>query len=511
MNFKNNLLSLIIFIILLSPIKKNILNNNFVFSNTKINKENKYLSIKNNVFTIKINKYNNNIENINLLKYKDFQQNLLNLIKIKEQFELINTKKIKNIINYHKKYYTQLNNIKIKYIKNKNFKKIILLSNHTINKIKHEKYLIIKNNSYNINIQHKITNNSNKIIYIKFINKIKQPIINNNLNDSNKYKKISYFTDKKKYQEYEPENIKSENLNIKTKSGWISIPEKYFLISIIPTIDNNINYFNIFSQYNNNNESFNIGYKTNNITIKPKETKIIKYKLWIGPKLSDELNKISPDLNQTINYGILKFLSKPLFNIIKIINYKTHNLGLSVIIITIILKLITYPLNKLQYISLLKIQNIQKKINKIKKKYKYEKNEINKHIINIYKKYRINPLTNLIITLIQIPIFISIYNIINTSIEFKNSPFIFWIKDLSKSDPYFILPILMGLSVFILQNKTSKINNDKINKQIEFITSIIFTVLSLWFSSGLIIHYITNNILTIIQQEIIIFNKKNEK
>ncbi len=511
MNFKNNLFSLILFITSILIIKNNLLINNYAISKTKINKINKHLLIKNNLLSIQINQNNNNIENINLLKYKDkkYYPNTFKFIKIKEYFKLIlNFNKIKNNKNkYFKKYYIPLINIKKIFIKNKKFKKTILISNYISNKIKYKKYIILKDNSYKINIKYKITNNSQNIILLHFINKIKQQ----KNEKTNTYNKMSFFTKNKKYEEYQPEDLKTNNFNLKTTSGWTSISEQYFLTSIIPTNNNNIKYFNLFNKYNYYNKSFNIGYKTNNITIKPNETKIINYKIWIGPKISDKLNTISPNLNNNIHYGILWFISKPLFTLIKTINHKIHNLGWSLIIITIIIKIITYPLNRIQYISILEIKRIQLKIKKIKKKYKHNKYKTNTKIINLYQKYKVHPLNNLFITIIQIPIFISIFNIINTTIEFKNSSFIFWIQDLSESDPYYLLPISMGLSMFFTQYSNSEFDSKK-NKQLEIITSIIFTILSLWFSSGLIIHYIINNLITIGQQKMIEYQQKeNEK
>ncbi len=458
MNFINKIIVLIIIIL-------------NTLTQAKINYLNQFVYIKNNVLISKINKLNGNINKIKLLKYKD------NNIK----------KKINNLININ--IYKIDNNIKKKidfkkkniYI-NKKYIKIIWKNN--INNIEYSKYIILNKNSYKWNIYFKIKNKTNKTIYYKIYNKlINKESSKKNLNN------ISFLNKNNKFNKYSINEIKNSQI-FQTNLNWTSIYEKYFSTILIPQKNNTIN--NLYIKKNNN--KIVIKY-INNINIKPNQNKKINFKLWIGPNLINKLNHLSKNLDLNINYGKLTFISKPILKLLIYINKLVKNFGYSIIIITIIFKILTYPLSRIQSQIITKIKNIQPKIKKIKIKYKNNKEKINKKIIYLYKKHKINPILGFIIILIQIPIFISIYNIISQSVEFKNSKFLFWIKDLSTYDKYYILPIIMGLSMMLVQKQNHNKNT--------FLTPLIFTILSIYFPSGILIYYTTNNLITFIQQKYI--------
>ncbi len=435
--------------------------------------KNNYIYIKNNVLLIKINKFNGNINKIKLLKYKDIKWTKKIDNKIKNKIYKINLNKYnKNNIIFKKKYIYK-NNKHIKIIWKKKNKNII-----------YEKYIILNKNSYKLYLNIKIQNKSNKNIYYNIYNKII------NKNNKNIINHISYLDKNNKFKKYYIHNIKNNKL-LNTNLYWISISEKYFSTILIPKKNNYINNFYIKKKKNNTITKY-----INTIKIKPKENKIITFKIWTGPNLTKNLNNLSKNLDLNIDYGKLWFLSKPILKIFIYINNFVNNWGISIIIISIISKIITYPINKWQSIILNKINNIYPKIEKIKIKYKNKKHKINKKVINLYKKYNVNPITGFMLILIQIPLFISIYNIISQTVEFKNSKFIFWIKDLSSYDQYYILPFLMGISMLLVQKE----NNN--NKSIIF-APLIFVILSLYFPSGILLYYTINNLITFIQQKYI--------
>ncbi len=483
MLYKKKTFIIIIFFLSLLIIYKNKIYANNIIKKKIINKKNKqYIYIKNNVFLIKINKKNNKIENILFNYYKNKNKNSYLFKKIiKNNFLNIKIKKI------HKKKYKTIN-LKIKkkiFLKNK----IILLS-YINNKKNINIYnkIIINKDSYNILIDYIIQNKSKKKINIIYKNKLAKFKKENN----NEYKEqnISYLDNKKYFYKYNINEI-NKNILIKKKINWISIYEKYFIYTLIP-INKKNNNINI--KKNNNILTINL---INKYTLNKNQKKKIKLKLWIGPKLNNLNNLVSDNLDLTIDYGLLSFISKPLFLLLSNINKITNNWGYSIIILTIILKLLTYPLNKKQHESFILIKKIQKKIKKIKKKYKKNKNKINNKIINLYKKYNINIFKDIILLLIQIPIFISVYNILTIPIELQESNFIFWINDLSSYDKYYILPIIMGISIYILQTNNLKKKNNNIN----IIFPILISIFLINFPSGLLISYITNNLITIMQQK----------
>ncbi|CAA3708820.1 Membrane protein insertase YidC [Candidatus Portiera aleyrodidarum] len=204
-----------------------------------------------------------------------------------------------------------------------------------------------------------------------------------------------------------------------------------------------------------------------------------------------------------IHYGSFWFISSPIYWILCKINLVIINWGCSIIILTILIKFILLPLSYISYKTIIKIRKIKPILNNIENKYKKDKKKLTKELIKIYTKEKINPFNSCLPIIIQTPIFLSLYWTLTKSIELKNSPFILWIKDLSLMDPYFILPITMGLSILIQQ----KINN-KENKKTNIIKilPILFTLFFLWFPSCLLIYWITNNVISIIQQYLIIKN-----
>ncbi len=440
----------------------------------KINKFNNFIYIKNNILIAKINKINGNINKIKLLKYKDnnWNKNLNNPISI-DIYKINNNKKKK--INFIKKYIYA------------NKKYIKILWKNTIDGISYKKYILLNKNSYKWNLIFEIKNNTKKKIFYKIYSKlINKENFKKNINS------ISLLNKENKFDKYWTNKI--SNLKIlKTNLNWTTISEKYFSTILIPK-KNNINN-NLYIKKNDNKATIKY---INSIKIEPNIKKKIEFKLWIGPNLIEKLNHLSKNLDWSINYGKLSFISRPILKFLININKIVNNFGYSIIIITLISKILTYPLNKLQFQTVTKIKNIQPKIKKIKIKYKNNTQKINKKITDLYKKNNINPITNFLIILIQIPIFISIYNAISQSVEFKNSKFLFWIKDLSLYDKYYILPIIMGISMILVQKQ----NN---NKNI-FFTPLVFTILSIYFPSGILLYYTTNNFITFIQQKYILQN-----
>ncbi|MFI4819026.1 MAG: membrane protein insertase YidC [Enterobacterales bacterium] len=481
------------------------------------------MTIKTDVFFLKINKLGGDIEKVSLLSYPKKLKSLkpFNLLKTSSKFiynaqsGIIGKNGIDNIKNKRPFYKTINNFYKLKKNKNKIIVPMIYISNKGII---YKKTFVFYRGEFLVNVNYLINNFSNYPIKIKFIFQLKQTIDikkkeklgikNCNINT---YRGTSYSTDKYKYKKYSFDEIKKSNLLLKTKSGWITMMQRYFITSWIPKINGK----KIFYTRNSINGNAYIGYKSNNFIINDGNKKTFSSILWIGPKIIDKMSFISNNLVLTVDYGYFWFISKFLLNILKLINIYIKNFGFSLIIITFVVRLIIYPINKIQYTYISKINLLQNKINKINKKFKNDKNKQRKNIINFYKKEKINPFKSFLSVIIQIPIFISLYNMIVYSIELRHANFIFWIKDLSSYDHYYILPILMGITNFFVQklypNKNYNLNK---KKNINLIP-IIFTLFFLCLPSGLIIYYIISNQITILQQKFIykifIKNKLNNK
>ncbi|WGS66451.1 MAG: membrane protein insertase YidC [Enterobacteriaceae bacterium PSmelAO3-2] len=473
------------------------------------NKTKKYkkIKIKTDLLYLIINTNGGIIEEAKLLKYKNNLSSLkpIELLKttnsfiyqinnnlIKKEYLFNNTNKIILPKFRVEKNYYSINN-------NKNYISIPMYYKDDNNNI-FIKTLILKNKSYVIKIINTFINNNITPIKLSSFGQIKQtinlPINNKKNNDINKnFRGIAYSSNIEKYKKISfKDNI---NLNITTKSGWIAMLQKYFTTAIIPISKTN----NIFYSEKTNNNICTIGFQSNPIIIKPFQSHNFKISLWIGPKLQSDMEKLSPYLSSTIDYGFLWFISKPLFKILKFIHFFFGNWGFSIILITLFLRFIMYPISKFQYIYLKKIILLQPKIKKIKEINKHNKEKLNEEILKLYKIEKVNPLLGLIPILIQTPIFLSLYNILIESIELRHSKFIFWIHDLSAKDPYYILPILLSITIYYIQKISPiNINNTPNIKIINFIP-IIYSIFFFWFPSGLIIYYIVNNIFIIFQQK----------
>ncbi len=500
MYFKKQInILLIIITLLINTQLKSKTTNDFkqTYKNNKYIQNKPYIYIKNNVLITKINQYTGNIEDVKLLKFNKENQ-------YKNNFQISNNKN--KIYTINSNIEEQKNNNKyIKKIKfnsyNKIFKKpkyLIIQLESKEKDIKYIKEIIFNKNSYDINIIYKFYNKTNKNIEFNIINELTQYI---NINKNKIYnlkdeQNLAYFINNKEYKEYNFNKINNTQEN--KKLNWITMFEKYFLVTLIPS---KIQRSQIFIKKDKIKNLITLGYK-NKINILKKNNKIIKIKLWIGPKLINNLNYINPSLSNTIKYGKFWYITKYLFKILININKITNNLGFSIILLTLLIKIITYPINKIQHKYTRKIKKLKSKINKIKTRYRNNHIKMNNKIIELYKNQKINPINSIISILIQLPIFFSIYNIISLPIEFKYSKFILWIKDLSEPDKYRILPILMGISLYIsYQSNKKKISiYTKINN---ILFTLMFTILSSYFSNGLIIYYIINNLMNWIQQKII--------
>jgi len=240
------------------------------------------------------------------------------------------------------------------------------------------------------------------------------------------------------------------------------------------------------------------------------------FELFLGAKDYDFLRKNKPELVEIISFGFFSFIAKPLLWILKGINGLVGNWGFSIIILTFLLRIVLYPINHKQIVSMKKMQKVQPKIEAIRKKYKNaikdmdERAKMNQEIMEVYKKEGINPLGGCLPLAIQIPILWAFYSMLTSAIELRNSPFIFWIKDLSSKDPYYITPILMGIGM-LWQQKMTPTQGTGSQKFLMNMMPIFFTFLFLNFPSGVVLYWFVNTLLQIIQTYIYKWQSKEEK
>lgn len=226
------------------------------------------------------------------------------------------------------------------------------------------------------------------------------------------------------------------------------------------------------------------------------------FSLYIGPKESERLKTYNMGLNKLIDYGYFGFLVEPLQKLLHWFYKYTGNYGIAIIFLTVLIKIIFFPLTHKSFKSMQGMQKIQPKMKVIQEKFKNDRVRMNQEMMRIYRENKINPMGGCLPMVLQIPVFIALYQLLLNSIDLRMSPFFWWITDLSSKDPYYITPLIMGASMFIQQKMTPAVGDPKMAKMMLFMP-VIFTVMFLQFPVGLVIYWLVNNILTIGQQMII--------
>lgn len=306
-----------------------------------------------------------------------------------------------------------------------------------------------------------------------------------------KYKKIS-FTDMK------------ESLTETATGGWISMLEHYFISAWIPPQDQQNTYYSMENQQAGI-PNYILGIRSPVREIAAGATDTFKNQLWIGPKIQDDLEVIAQGLDLTVDYGIFAFVSKPIFWAMQTIHSFVNNWGWTIILLTLFIKLLFFWPSAASYKSMAKMKAAAPKMKEINERFSSDPQAKQKAMMELYKKERINSLGGCLPILIQIPVFMGLYWVLLESVELRQAPWILWYKDLSIMDPYFILPLLMGASMFF-QQKLNPPQMDPIQQKIFQFLPIIFTFMFLWFPAGLVLYWVVNNVLSIAQQWFI--NKK---
>ncbi|HGN2258581.1 TPA: membrane protein insertase YidC [Proteus mirabilis] len=374
--------------------------------------------------------------------------------------------------------------------------------------VKFVKTFILKKGQYDIGIEYKVENPTDKTLTMNFYGQLKQSVKLPEHRDTRSsnfalhtYRGAAYSSDETNYKKYSFGDIEDKNLSITTNNGWIAMLQQYFATAWIPAKDSQNN--NFYSITLDNKSIALIGYKSAPITVAPNSTQDITSTLWVGPEIQSEMSAIAPHLDLSVDYGWLWFISQPLFKLLKFLHSFIGNWGFSIIMITFIVRGIMYPLTKAQYTSMAKMRLLQPKLAALRERIGDDKQRMSQEMMALYKQEKVNPLGGCLPLIIQMPIFLALYYMLMGSVELRHAPFILWIQDLSAQDPYYILPLLMGVTMFIIQKLSPTAVTDPMQQKIMTFMPVVFTVFFLWFPSGLVLYYIVSNLVTIIQQQLI--------
>lgn len=281
------------------------------------------------------------------------------------------------------------------------------------------------------------------------------------------------------------------------KLNWIGMEDKYFLAAMVPEAKKDLSW-----RVDVPSGEHSVAILQLPVKLSPGEKAYISYGAFVGPKEYSLMKSFEATLEESIQFGMFSFLAKPLLVVLNFFQRFIGNYGIAIIILTILIKIIFYPLTKHSLSSMNDMKKVQPQMAIIKEKYKDDKQRMNKEMMDLYKRHKINPLSGCLPMLLQIPVFIGLYEALYVAIELRHAPFFLWITDLSAKDPFYISPLLMGGTMF-LQQKMSPTSMDPTQSKMMMFMPLIFTIMFLNFPSGLVIYWLVNNVLTIGQQYLI--------
>ena len=301
-----------------------------------------------------------------------------------------------------------------------------------------------------------------------------------------------------KYQKYDFDELAAGELNKEVTGGWIAMIQHYFLAAAVPPAQEPRHFYSKGLA----NGRYVIGEYSQARSLAPGENHEFDASLWLGPKDQEALASIAEGLDLVVDYGWLTILAKPIYQILSWINSLVGNWGWTIIIFTLLIKLAFYKLSEASYRSMAKMRNLTPRIQALKDRYGDDKQRMQQAMMEIYKKEKINPLGGCLPILIQMPFFIALYWVLMESVELRQAPWILWIKDLSEQDPYYVLPVIMGVTMFV-QQKLNPAPPDPMQEKLMMALPFVFTVMFAFFPSGLVLYWTVNNLLSIAQQWVI--------
>ena len=277
---------------------------------------------------------------------------------------------------------------------------------------------------------------------------------------------------------------------------WAYLGDKYFITAVMPTSGGDAE---VYSK-KVGEELFEASLVFRSLQIKPGETKVMEYGLYFGPKEVGILKAAGSKLERAIDLGFFDLIAYPMLLSFKWMYEVIPNYGVVVILLTVLIKILFWPLSQKSYKSMKDMQKVAPLMEQIREKYKDDKERLNKEVMDLYKRHKVNPLGGCLPMILQIPVFFALYAVVGGAVELRHAPFILWITDLSAKDPYYVTPVIMGATMFIQQKMTPSATADPMQQKVMMLMPVIFTFMFLNFSSGLVLYWLINNVLSIGQQ-----------
>ena len=365
--------------------------------------------------------------------------------------------------------------------------------------IKVTKVYTFHRSSYLIDVSYEITDNSPNPLqpyaYFQFVRDSKPPVGETKMVPT--YTGPAIYTDQEKFEKIKFESIDKGKAKYpqNADNGWIAMLQHYYLAAWLPKDKTPREYYikKIGEDLYSAGTIVPVG------KIEPTKSATITVPFYAGPQEQDSLSKLAPGLGLTVDYGWLTVIAVPLFWVLSWLHKWVHNWGVAIILLTVLIKSLFYPLSATSYRSMAKMRVLTPKMQKVKEQYGSDRQKLHQAMMELYKTEKINPLGGCLPIVVQIPVFIALYWVLLASVELRHAPFVLWITDLSAPDPYYVLPVIMGITM-IIQSRLSPEPPDPVQAKVMKIMPVAFSFFFFFFPAGLVLYWLINNILSIAQQ-----------
>lgn len=454
------------------------------------------ITVRTNVLEVKINTKGGDIVKAKLLDFP-IEQNQPELIDLLSQYHVAQSGLIgANGPDGRKEGRPNYVANKLEFVTNGNEDVVVPLKWTNNQGIEVTKTFTFKADKYHIDLTYTVANNTSNIATIQPFAQLKKVIFAPESSMMlNAYNEATYSTLEERYEKYDLDDMRDKPLNKNTLGGWIAMQQHYFVAAWVPPAEQQNN---IFSRVASDGAAI-IGYKGPLTQIQPGDSNTISSTFYVGPKLQDELIALSESLELTVDYGPLWFISKGLFWLMNVFYSLIPNWGLAIILLTVVVKMVLYPLTYKQTVSMAKMRNLQPKLQQLKERYGDDRQKMGPAMMELYKKEKVNPVGGCLPLLMQMPIFLALYWMLMESVELRHADFILWITDLSSKDPYFVLPVLYGASMYLMQKMMPTPITDPMQQKMMQWMPVVFSIFFIIFPAGLVLYWLVNNLISILQ------------
>ncbi|MEM6710279.1 MAG: membrane protein insertase YidC [Pseudomonadota bacterium] len=362
------------------------------------------------------------------------------------------------------------------------------------------KRFVFQPNDYLVEMHYELTNRTSKALQTALFAQIKRDAADPPGGEGmalgpQPYVGAALTTAESRYEKLSFDDIDDGSYAESVEGGWIAFLQHYFLSAWIAPPDQTHRYFG----RKRADGIYTFGFVAPPVDLAPGASTNLLAHFYVGPKDQDRLEEIAPNLNLTVDYGFLWWLAVPLFKILKWFYSITGNWGIAIILLTLAVKLILYPLSAKAYVSMANMRRVAPQMKRLQERFASDRQKLSQEMMKLYQKEGVNPLGGCLPMLLPMPIFLALYWVLYESVELRQAPFLLWIDDLSIMDPLFILPLLMGASMY-LQQQLSPVMGDPMQVRVMKMMPIMFTALFLFFPAGLVLYWLVNNVLSIAQQ-----------